>query len=303
MHGGGKVARAGYDGLGFVSVSVLLRVAYDGTDFHGYAAQQPRPDGSPIRTVQGDLEAALQKLYKSSLATRASSRTDAGVHAHGQLVAFEPIRNIPMPGLVRGLNGALADDVKVLAAWEESGDRDVRRDNEGKYYRYRIRSTEVADPLSTRYEWHLARRLDPYAMRDAAVHFAGSHDFGSFRAAACQSETTQRTVNSVEVTFGATALGPMGDKGRLDTGVKPGERDIGPASAWGPDWIEVHVWGQAFLMNMVRIMVGTLVEVGAGRRPPEYVRSLLTIQDRSQAGMTAPAKGLTLVEVKWPKAD
>jgi tRNA pseudouridine38-40 synthase len=284
-------------------VSVLLRVAYDGTDFHGYAAQQPRPDGSPLRTVQGDLEAALQSLYKSVVATRASSRTDAGVHAYGQLVAFEPVRDIPMPGLVRGLNGALSRDIRVLAAWEESGDRDVRGDNSGKYYRYKIRSTEVADPLAARYEWHLARRLDPYAMREAAAAFAGTHDFASFRSASCQAETTVRTLDSVEITFGASALGPMSDRGRLDSTVKTGERAPGPASSWGPDWVEVHVQGQAFLMNMVRIMVGTLVEVGTGRRTPESIQELLSIRDRTQAGMTAPAHGLTLVEVKWPKAE
>jgi tRNA pseudouridine38-40 synthase len=283
-------------------VSVLLRLAYDGTDFHGYAGQQPRPDGSPIRTVQGDLEAALQSLYKVPVKTRGASRTDAGVHAHGQLVAFDPDRDIPMPGLVRGLNGALHSDLRVLAAWEEPREVDVRRDNEGKYYRYRIRSTEVADPLAARYEWHLARRLDPYVMREAAVKLEGTHDFASFRAAACQSETTERTVDSVEITFGAAALGPMADRGRLDTGVKPGDKAPGPASAWGPDWLEVHVWGQAFLMNMVRIMVGTLVDIGAGRRPPELIDELLQVADRSKAGATAPARGLTLVEVKWPKA-
>ncbi len=281
-------------------VSVLLRVAYDGTDFHGYAGQKPRPDGSEIRTVQGELEKALMALHKTAVGSRAASRTDAGVHALGQLVTFEPPSHIPMPGLVRGLNAKLPDDIVVVAAWEEPGEIDVRRGSEGKYYRYRIRCTEVYDPLLRRHEWHLARRLDPRPMQAAAALFRGTHDFGSFRAAACQSKTTERTIEQVEVSHGASALGPMSDRGRLDARVRTGDPEPGPATSWGPDWLEIHVWGQAFLMNMVRIMVGTLVEVGLGRRAPESIATLLTEPDRTRAGMTAPAVGLTLVEVRWP---
>lgn len=282
-------------------MSVLLRLAYDGTAFHGYAAQRDRPDGSPIRTVQGELERVLTGLYKSEIGTRGASRTDAGVHALGQLVAFDPPSHIPMPGLLRGLNSQLPDDVVGLAAWEEPGEVDVRRGNLGKYYRYRIRCTEVPDPLAVRAEWHLGRRLDPEAMRDAGQRFVGTHDFGSFRSSACQSATTERTIEAIEVTYGAAALGPMSDPGRLDPQVHPGERQPGPVSAWGPDWIEIHVWGQAFLQNMVRIMVGTLVDVGLGRRPPGDITALLQEPDRRRAGITAPARGLTLVEVRWPR--
>ncbi len=285
------------------AVSVLVRVGYDGTSFHGYAAQKPRPDGSPLRTVQGELERALARLYKQPVPTRAASRTDSGVHALGQLVTFAAPQHIPMPGLVRGINSHLPDDVVVTAAWEEAGDVDVRRGSRGKYYRYRIRCTEVLDPLMRRQEWHLARRLDPFVMQTAASHFAGTHDFGSFRATGCQSRTTERTVEQVEVSYGASALGPMSDRGRLDATVRSGERAPGPASAWGPDWLEIHVWGHAFLMNMVRIMVGTLVDVGLGRREPESIVELLSQPDRTRAGMTAPARGLTLVEVRWPGAE
>jgi tRNA pseudouridine38-40 synthase len=282
------------------AVSVLLRLAYDGTDFHGYAGQKPRPDGSEIRTVQGELERALATLYKTHVPSRAASRTDAGVHALGQIAAFEAPGHIPMPGLIRGLNAKLPDDVVVVSAWEEDGAIDVRRGTEGKYYRYRIRCTEVRDPLQRRQEWHLGRRLDPRAMQAAAAAFRGTHDYGSFRASACQAKSTERTVEQVEVSHGATALGPMSDRGRLDARVRSGEPEPGPATAWGPDWLEVHVWGQAFLMNMVRIMVGTLVEVGLGRRSPDSVVTLLGNPDRTKAGMTAPACGLTLVEVRWP---
>lgn len=282
-------------------VSVLLRIAYDGTDFHGFAAQRPRPGGTLVRTVQGELEQGLSTLYKRDVVTRAASRTDAGVHAYGQLCAFEAPTHIPMPGLVRGLNAQLPSDVVVLAAWEEEGRVDVRHGNLGKYYRYRIRCTEVADPLAIRYEWHLGRRLDPELIKQAAGAFVGTHDFGSFRASACQAKSTERTIESVEISFGASATGPMGDRGRLDAEVHAGERKPGPVSAWGPDWVEVHVWGKAFLMNMVRIMVGTLVEVGRGRRPPTSVAELLASPDRTKAGETAPPRGLVLVEVRWPR--
>ena len=283
-------------------MSVLLRLAYDGTEFHGYAVQRPRPDGTPVRTVQGELERALANLYKQNVDSRAASRTDAGVHAQGQLAAFEPPMHIPMPGLLRGLNSQLPSDVVAISAWEGPQDVDLRKQNNGKYYRYRVRCTEVADPLRARYEWHLGRRLDPHSMKDAAAHFVGEHDFAGFRAAGCQASTTRRTIDSVEVTFGASALGPMSDPGRLDPVVRSGGREPGPASAWGPDWLEIHVWGQAFLMNMVRIMVGTLVDVGLGRRPPVEIKGLLAKPDRQRAGMTAPARGLTLVEVAWPNS-
>ena len=284
-------------------MSLLLRLAYDGTDFHGYAKQNPRPDGTPVRTVQGELEHALRALYKTDVPTRAASRTDAGVHAHGQLVAFEPPLDIPPEGLARGVSGRLPSDVTVLAAWQESGAEgwpvDVRADNDGKYYRYRIRCTEGADPLATRYEWHLGRRLDPVVMQEAAARFVGTHDFSSFRASTCQARSTMRTVQAVEISWGPTAVGPMSDPGRLDPRVRAGEPEPGPASAWGPDWIEVHVWGTAFLQFMVRIMVGSLVEVGLGRKPPAWISGLLAAGDRRLAGPTAPPQGLTLVEVLW----
>lgn len=284
-------------------MSLLLRLAYDGTDFHGYAKQNARPDGTPVRSVQGELERALSLLYKGEIPTRAASRTDAGVHAHGQLVAFEPPLPIPSAGLARGLSGKLPPDIAVLAAWEETGDDgwpvDVRAENGGKYYRYRIRCTEAADPLAIRYEWHLGRRLDPVRMQEAAGRFVGTHDFAGFRSSTCQAKTTVRTLTAIEVSWGPAAVGPMSDAGRLDPVVRTGEPAPGPASAWGPDWIEIHVWGTAFLQFMVRIMVGTLVEVGLGRRPPTWVTELLEAGDRQLSGPTAPAQGLTLVEVLW----
>lgn len=281
-------------------MSTLLRVAYDGAGFHGFARQAEGP-GGPVRTVQGQLEQALAVLYKQPVPTRGASRTDAGVHARGQLVAFEAPLAIPARGLARGLNGRLPPDVSVVAAWEQAGPDggpvDVRHGNAGKHYRYRVRCTDARDPLAVRVQWQLRRRLDPAAMQGAAQAFVGTHDFGSFRGSGCQATTSVRTIDDVTVRWGAEPQGPLLDPGRLD----PAGHD-GGAPGRGPDVVEIDVHGRAFLFNMVRIMVGTLVEVGLGRRPVGSVAELLARPDRRRAGITAPACGLTLVEVRWPSA-
>jgi tRNA pseudouridine38-40 synthase len=279
-------------------LSLLLRLGYDGTRFHGYARQPESSAGRPVRTVQGELERALATLYKEPVATRAASRTDAGVHAEGQLVAFDPPFGIPVRGLLLGLASELPPDIVALAAWTEEGEGgapvDPRQGNAGKHYRYRIRCTKARDPMKRRVEWHLGRRLDMEAMREAVDMFVGTHDFGSFRASDCQSTTSERTIMEMKLSALMAPVGNVEDSGRLDA-VDPA------ASRPGPDVLEVHVRGTAFLKNMVRIMVGTLVEVGLSRRAPESVRELLLAADRTRAGMTAPPQGLTLVEVLWPR--
>lgn len=284
--------------LGSRAVSTLLRVAYDGADFHGFARQPTGPTG-PVRTVQGELERALAVLYKQPVLTRGASRTDAGVHARGQLVAFDGPLPIPPRGVARGLNGRLPPDVAVVAAWDEvgadGGPVDVRRGNAGKHYRYRIRCTDVRDPLAVRSQWQLRRRLDPAAMQRAARAFVGTHDFAGFRGSACQAKTTLRTIDEVAVRWGADPQGPRWDRGRPDLA----EHDGGTPGR-GPDVLEIDVHGRAFLFNMVRIMVGTLVEVGLGRRAEASVAELLARPDRARAGITAPACGLVLMEVRWP---
>lgn len=276
-------------------MSVLLRVAYDGSGFHGFARQADGPRG-PIRTVQGELEAALAQLYGETVLSRGASRTDAGVHAQGQLVSLEPPRAIPCRGVARALAGLLPPDLTVVAAWEQHGPDggpvDVRRGNEGKHYRYRIRCTYARDPLAAGREWPLLRRLSLAPMQRAAAGFVGTHDFAGFRAAACQAATTERTIEEVTVRGLRDPVGPLDDPGRLDPEPSPSD---------DPDVIEIDVWGTAFLYNMVRIMVGTLVEVGRGRREPESIAELLARPDRRRSGATAPAQGLTLVQVRWPR--
>ncbi|MDC0667164.1 tRNA pseudouridine(38-40) synthase TruA [Nannocystis radixulma] len=265
-------------------MTLLLRVAYDGTDFHGFARQEG------TRTVQGVLETALAELYQGPLRTRAASRTDAGVHALGQLVGFEPTLSIPERGVVLGLTSKLPRDVGVLGAWAcslpDGRAVDPRFYNDGKTYRYRIRCTPHRVPTTDRGEWHLARRLDVTAMQAAAAAFVGEHDFAGFRASQCQAQTTVRTMLAVEVAA-VVAEEPPG----LSTVAAPDS----------PAIVTVTVHGEAFLQNMVRIMVGTLVEVGLGQRPPTQIADLLARPDRRRAGRTAPPQGLTLVEVHWPE--
>lgn len=282
-------------------MSVLLRLAYDGTDFHGYARQPARPTGAEIRTVQGELESALGKLYKQPIATRAASRTDAGVHAEGQLVAFEPPFPIPLPGLLRGLSAALPPDAVATAAWEEHGVNgapvEPRHQNGGKHYRYRIRCTPLRDPVTRRFEWHLGRALDVGAMQEAGRAFVGTHDFAGFRASDCQASTTIRTLTDVAFEcIKKSDVGPPGDPGHMTLG----GGGSGPGHPGGADVLLAHVSGQAFLKNMVRIVMGTLVEVGLGRRRPDSIPDLLREPERRRSGATAPAQGLTLVEVRWP---
>ena len=275
-------------------MSILLRVAYDGTDFHGFVRQLDPRGGGPLRTVQGELERVLAMLHRAPVQTRGASRTDAGVHARGQLVAFERTLPIPCEGLRKAMTTALPPDIAVLAVWEEErpdgAPVDLRHDNDGKRYRYRIRCSVDRDPIDARFEWHLGKPLDAAAMQDAARRLLGTHDFASFRASACQAKTTVRTIQSIEIVELSVPFGP-----------------VDPARPPRPavDVVELRVDGLAFLHHMVRIIAGTLVEVGLGRRAPASMDALLAVADRRAAGRTAPACGLTLDEVVWrgPAAD
>jgi tRNA pseudouridine38-40 synthase len=270
-------------------MAMLLRLAYDGTQFHGFSRQ------TAARTVQGEIEAALGRLYKQPILTRGASRTDAGVHAHGQIVAFAPPLDIPPRGLLLGLAAELPDDLIASAAWwvddPDEYTLNPRFYNRGKHYRYRIRTTVLREPLLARYEWHVRQPLDVERMREAAPRLIGEHDFAGFRAADCQSKRTVRRVRSIELQVRSLGeLDPLAaDIGRID----------GPHALAS---IQIDVHGDAFLKNMVRIMVGTLVAIGRGRFDLDRIDEVLRDGDRTRAGSTAPAHGLTLVEVLWPTA-
>ncbi len=243
---------------------VRLVVEYDGSDFAGWQVQPGR------RTVQGTLEAAIARLVKSErrIVVAGAGRTDAGVHAEGMVCAFDPPRVLPLTAFVHGLNALLPEDLAVRSAELAPPDFDPRRDARGKTYRYRLWNHPVRSPLRARRCWHVRGPLDLAAMREAAAHLRGTHDFSAFRAQGCEAKTTVRTLRAVEV------------------------RGSGPE-------LEIEVEGTAFLRFMVRSIAGTLVDVGQGRIDPARIPEILASGDRAQAGRTAPAHGLTLVAVYY----
>ncbi|MGB1276337.1 MAG: tRNA pseudouridine(38-40) synthase TruA [Nannocystaceae bacterium] len=268
-------------------MSTLLRIAYDGTDYHGYATQAPE---SKLRTIQNTLEAALARFYKQPVPTRGASRTDAGVHARGQLVAFDPPFPVPMKGIVLGLASLLPADIRVVAAWQQTNPNGEpvkpRFGNNGKHYRYRVCTSTLTDPVTRRTQWNLGRPLDVPAITQALAHLIGEHDFASFRTSQCQAKSTIRTITQAEIVPGPAPLAWPDD----------------PDPIWQVGQVfDFHIRGTAFLHKMVRILVGTLIEVGFGRRTPASIPSLFIDPDRTRAGLTAPPHGLTLMEVLWPK--
>ena len=235
-------------------------IEYDGTDFSGWQRQ----DGQ--RTVQGVLEDALREMTGESVFVRAAGRTDAGVHADGQVASFALQVNIPPHGLLRGLNSVLPADVALVDVAEAAPDFDARFSARGKVYRYTVWSHFTRSPRRARQAWHVRQPLDMDAVRAAAAALVGEHDFRAFRAADCDRRTTRRIIRRIDVDR----------QGALVT---------------------IDIEATAFLKNMVRILVGTLIDVGRGRLPPETVARMLASGDRTAGGMTAPACGLTLLRV------
>jgi tRNA pseudouridine38-40 synthase len=241
-----------------------LTIEYDGSAFHGWQAQ---PDQ---RTVQGELEQALGTVLRRPVALQGASRTDAGVHALGQVASFEADTELEPTRIATGASALAGPDAAVVEALVAPDGFNARFDAVGKRYRYRLLNRTAPSPLLAAYAYHVARPLELEPMRAAAAKLVGTHDFGGFRAADCGRESTERTLTRVAVT----------DSGE---GV-----------------VDIEVAGTAFLKNMVRIITGTLVEIGLGRLPLVAVDEVLAEGDRTRAGRTAPAHGLTLVEVSYP---
>jgi tRNA pseudouridine38-40 synthase len=237
-------------------------VEYDGTDFAGWQRQANGP------SVQASIEDALAEMTGTATAIRGAGRTDAGVHAFGQVAHFDSDANIPPLGFQRGLNALLPRSIAILSVEPEAPDFDARFSARGKLYRYSIWTGPTRSPLRDRYVWHLRRPLDVARMQEAADVLVGKHDFSAFRAADCERRTTVRTLSRLAV---------------ARTG----------------DLVTVEVEADAFLKNMVRILVGTLCECGYGKRSATDVRQILDGGDRRHAGVTAPPQGLSLVRVDY----
>ena len=253
--------------------NILLKIAYDGSGFHGWQRQPDRP------TVQGTLEKLLSKLMKSDVTLNGTSRTDAGVHALGQCASFRADVRIPVQRLAMVMNNTLASyekgpfalsPVRILSAEEKPDDFHARFDSRGKKYIYRL-NTGGINVFRRNYVYHVAEPLDLEAMRIAAEYITGTHDFKCFEASGSDiRENTVRTVHSLEIL----------------------EDDISGD-------IQIHVSGDGFLYNMVRIITGNLVDVGRGRITPDSLEDIILSQDRGKAGHTAPPYGLYLAEVYY----
>jgi tRNA pseudouridine38-40 synthase len=279
-----------------VNKTLCLHVAYDGTAYSGWQTQPGRP------TVQAAVEAALGKVTGQPVAIVGSSRTDAGVHALGQVVSFESETRLGPEVLQRALNAELPDDVQVFAAAEAPGFHAIRHAVR-KRYRYLIDDTPLGDLFAQRYAWRRTRRLDDQAMHRAAQALVGTHDFRSFenlgapRASSVRTiyELTVRRVGCVQRSADAPSLEPPVEQGRAGGLTVPGPL---PAGA-----LVLEIEGNGFLYNMVRNLVGTLALVGRGAQPEAWPAEVLAACDRTLAGPTAPPQGLFLLWVAHRALD
>ena len=241
--------------------TLVLKIEYDGTGFLGWQVQ---PEG---RTVQAVLEAAIHKILQADIRATAAGRTDAGVHAAGQVVHFRTDSDMVADRLKKGLNGVLPADVRVLEVTQAAGDFHARFSAVGRRYVYRIVRRPSA--LRRHYAWHVAYPLDVDAMRRACAPLVGRHDFTSFCQAASTADGTVCEVREL-------------------------------------DWIEeedelrLHIEANRFLHHMVRAIVGTAVDIGRGRWPEEVMAEMLLAKDRRAAGANATGHGLCLEAVRYP---
>ncbi len=280
--------------------TIKLTIAYDGT---AYAGWQVQPDRT---TVQQTLEEALEKVTGERIRVLASGRTDAGVHALGQVVGFSTECKLPLDVFHRAINANLPPDVAVLDAVEAPEGFHPISHARRKRYRYAIHDGPVRDVFQRRYAWHYRRgRLDAEAMRRAAAALLGTHDFSSFETSGAERATSVRTIFDISVRRGR-AGGENEGLGIRDRGLEvrdcynaPRLRSRGACSSDSDDFIIIEVEADGFLYNMVRTIVGTLVEVGCGKRPESWPGEVLRSMDRRVAGPTAPPQGLFLVYVKY----
>ncbi len=241
---------------------IMLTVAYDGTAYNGWQVQ---PNGI---TIEGELNRALKELLGEDISVIGASRTDAGVHALCNMAVFDTESRILPEKIAPALNARLPEDIRVQRSVEVAPDFHPRRCNTKKTYEYRIYMGKYENPIGRQYAHFVYVPLDVEKMEKAAGYLVGEHDFKSFCVAKAQVLTTVRTLYGIEVK-------------------KEG------------NYLTIRVSGNGFLFNMVRIIAGTLLEVGKGKLAPEQVKEILEAKDRQAAGPTAPARGLTLVSFEF----
>ena len=243
-----------------------LVTAYDGTNYHGSQIQN---NGE---TIEGVLKAELSSLLKEEINLIGASRTDAGVHARGNVYVFDTESRIPPEKFTFALNARLPEDIRIQESCEVSCDFHPRHQDTVKTYEYRILNRKLPLPEYRLYAHFVYEDLNMDKMNEACKYFLGEHDFASFCAAGSQAESTVRTIYDLHVK-------------------KAG------------DLLTISVTGNGFLYNMVRIVAGTLLKVGNGQILPEEISGIIDGKDRKLAGPTAPAKGLTLVQIRYPEYE
>jgi tRNA pseudouridine38-40 synthase len=242
-----------------------LTIAYDGTDFHGWQMQSSKP------TIQGELVGVLRQLTQEKVVLQATGRTDAGVHALGQVCSFRTQSSLSSGDFHRALNALLPPSIRIVKAEEVGPNFSARFSARGKVYRYRMYRGRVVPPMLWRYVLYYPFPLDEYAMRDAAARFVGVHDFTSFAASTGSEEDDKERVMEREIYSTELVRSPDNEE------------------------LVFTVHGRSFLRYMVRKMVGTLLDVGRGKLKPEDIDRLYELRDRSKSGPTVPAHGLWMV--------
>ena len=248
---------------------VLLRVAYDGTNYHGWQRQENAV------SVESVLTAELQRLLKEDIELIGASRTDAGVHAMGNVAVFDTETTIPAEKICFAVNQSLPPDIRVMESREVSADFHPRYTECIKTYEYVISNEKIYNPLTRLYAYGVYFPLDIGKMKEAAKYFVGEHDFAGFCSAGSQVKSTVRTIYDLQVIADRNAASE----------------------------IHIRVTGNGFLYNMVRIIAGTLISVGVGEREPEEIEKILEAKDRSAAGPTAPAHGLTMIGIEYSEKN
>lgn len=266
--------------------SIKLTLAYDGT---AYAGWQIQPDRT---TVQGVLEAAIERITHKPTRTLASGRTDAGVHALGQVVGFRTDSKLSPETLQRALNAELPRDVAVLDVACVGDDFHPIRDAITKRYRYVIHDGPVRDVFARHYAWQVKQPLDAQAMAHAARGLMGRHDFSSFESAGAPRQDSIRTITDISVCRSPQQPPQAACGFAMNRAGQGGQNNI----------ILIEVEADGFLYNMVRAIVGTLVEVGRGKQSESWPAEAMAATDRSKAGPTAPPQGLFLVRVDYGQA-
>ncbi len=274
---------------------ILLTIEYAGSDFHGWQIQQADPAGSSnrtFRTVQGEIEEALKKLTGAEIRIAGASRTDVGVHAVGQTATFDwpetPL--IPSEKLPKALNAHLPIDVSVSAAKVVPENFHAQHNAKGKIYRYAVFSRRLRSPRVHRTHWTVRYALNAQAMQQAANHLVGTQDLSAFA-------TELDIIQDRRVQSGMVPLETVRTLHRVDVMESPFDPAQDPQISGSEMFIEVE--GSGFLYKMVRTIVGTLVEVGRGKQEPDWIKEVLASKDRRNAGPTAPAKGLCLMQVLY----